>query len=73
MKLTNSALISILGLISLTFLGYRGVDVATSIAGIVSAYVLGRAGLKGSNVWAASKDVDADTITAIKEQEGKGR
>jgi hypothetical protein len=66
MKLSNSALISILGIVALTYLGHRGAEVGTYVTSIVSAYILGRAGLKGSYIYSASKDVSCDTQLAIK-------
>lgn len=71
MRITNSALISILGIVALTYLGHRGAEVGTYIVGIVSSYILGRAGLKASYVYSASKDVAADTQKAIETVESK--
>lgn len=65
MKITNSALISILGIVALIYLGHRGAEVGTYIVGIVSSYIIGRAGLKGSYIYSASKDPVCDTQKAI--------
>jgi hypothetical protein len=65
MKFTNSLIVTLAGLLSLTYLGYRGIDTSSSIAGLVSAYVLGRVGLKGTGMMAASRDSTCDTQKAI--------
>lgn len=66
MKLTNSLLISLLGLASLTCISLvRGLDVSMAVASIVLAYTGSRAGLKGTGMLAASRDSAANTLEAI--------
>lgn len=69
MKFTNSFFVVVLGILVLGGLGYRGADVVSGIVGVVGSYVLGRAGQKASNVWAASKDANADTLVAIEKSQ----
>jgi hypothetical protein len=63
------SLVATLGLLVLAF--FKDVDISMTLPAIVTGYVLGRAGNKASNVWAASKDPGADTINAIEKTDGK--
>ncbi len=65
MKITNSAAITVLGLGMVGALAYLGKQVPDAIGYIVGLYVIGRAGLKGTGMIAASRDDKADTQKAI--------
>jgi sugar/nucleoside kinase (ribokinase family) len=65
MKLSNTAAISILGLIILAVLGWRGADVSGSVVGIVLAYAGARSGQKVGLGWAVSKDANSSTENVI--------
>ena len=56
-------LISIAGCLALAW--FKNVNIEAMLPTILATYVLGRAGLKASNVWAASKDSNASTLEAI--------
>ena len=56
MKLSNSLVISLLGLTSLLALGLsKGIDVSMAISGIVLSYVGARQAKDASDVWATKK------------------
>ncbi len=59
--------ISMIGLFALAW--FKGTDIETMLPTILGMYILGRAGSKISYVWAASKDPNADTVSAIEKAE----
>jgi hypothetical protein len=66
MKITNSFILSIAGLLSLTgmFLA-KGLDTSGSVVTLVLGYVAARQARKASDVIAASRDPSASTLEAI--------
>jgi len=66
MKLTNSAMVTVLSLAALTYLGHRGMDVTMAISGVCLSYVGARAGQKGAMVFASSRDEKSDTDEIIR-------
>ena len=70
MKLSNSFIISLSGIIALLTLGLaKGVDVSMALSGVVLSYVGSRAGQKGAMVFASSRDEKSNTDEIIKEIE----
>ena len=69
--MNTSLTISILGLLVLAALGFKGLDVSGAVVTLVGAYVASEASKRASHVWASSKDPNCDTIQAIKSVEGK--
>jgi hypothetical protein len=66
MRMTNSAVITSLGLAILSVMGWRGTDISGSVVALCTAYVASRAGLKGTGMIAASRDPTADTNESIR-------
>ena len=62
---SRSFILAVLGLIILAAMAYRGMDTSGSIVALCSAYIASKGALKASNVWAASKDPNADTESVI--------
>jgi len=62
-------LISTIGLLALAW--FKQVDISYMLPTIVVGYVVGRAGLKASHAWSASKDPQADTQKVIEKLEGQ--
>jgi hypothetical protein len=70
-KLTNSLIITLIGLVCLTALGLRNdMDVSMAISGVVLSYVGSRGALKGTGMIAASRDPEVDTLKAIEKLKG---
>ena len=65
---SRSFILSLLGLIILAAMAWKGTDTSGSIVALIGIYIGSKQTLKASNVWAASKDIDADTLSAIREQ-----
>jgi hypothetical protein len=60
-KLTNSLIITLIGLVCLTVLGLRNdMDVSMAISGVVLSYVGSRGALKGTGMIAASRKLLSD-------------
>ena len=58
--------IALIGIISLTFLGFSGrVDVSASIAGIVSTFLLAVAGQNSVMAYSSAKDPNCNTLEAL--------
>ena len=56
-------LMSVVGCLLLAW--FKNVNIEVMLPTILATYVLGRTGLKASNVWAASRDPNANTLEAI--------
>lgn len=70
MKLSNSFIISLSGIIALLTLGLiKGIDTSMALSGVVLSYVGSRAGQKGAMVFASSRDANSNTDQVIKEIE----
>jgi hypothetical protein len=66
MRLSNSLLISLLGLVSLTLIGLvKGLDVSMAISGICLAYVSSRSAQKIGIGMAVSRDANANSENII--------
>jgi hypothetical protein len=55
--------ISVVGCLALAW--FKNVNIETMLPSILAIYVIGKTTLKASNVWAASRDPNADTLQAI--------
>jgi hypothetical protein len=68
MKFSNSYILSILGIVSLTILGIvKDLDVSMAISGIILSYVGARAGQKAMFVRAAAQDDKVCTESVIRD------
>ena len=66
MKLNNAFIMTLLGLISLITIAHtKDIDTATSIVILVTGYIAAEKGVTASSIWAASKDVNANTAQVI--------
>ncbi len=63
------SLIATVGLLALAW--FKGTDISIMLPTIVTGYVIGRAGLKASHAWSASRDPAADTKAVIEKLEGQ--
>jgi len=67
MRLSNSFILSLSGIIALLTLGLaKGIDVSMSLSGVVLSYVGSRAGQKGAMVFASSRDANSNTDEIIR-------
>ena len=58
-------------MVILVVYGYlKGIDVSTHIVSLVATYIGPSSLMKASNVWAASKDPNADTLLMASKMEG---
>ena len=72
MKLTNSFSLSLLGLVALaTMFLAKGLDTSGAIVTLCLGYIGARQAKKASDIIAIAKDPAADTLKALKDQEGE--
>ena len=67
--MNTSFTISILGLLILSGIAYRGTDTSGAVVALISAYVASEAAKRSSHIWASSKDPNCDTREAIRDIE----
>ena len=71
MKLSNSFVISLLGVASLTAIALlKGLDVSIGIVGIIGSYVASRSAEKAAMVHSASKDPSCSTSDIVDKVKG---
>ena len=69
--MNTSFTLSILGLLILAGMAYKGTDTSGALVTLISAYIVSESSRKASHIWAASKDKDCNTQNSIEVIEDK--